>query len=71
MATFEEVDACLKYLNGQISQYAPLLGGQFKEEFRLKLINGILGVAEGVRRDLAVEEAKVRTFSTKSEPETP
>ena len=49
MASFEEVDASLQWLNKMIAEYAPILGGQFKEEDRLRMITGILETAEAVR----------------------
>ena len=49
MASFEEVEASLKWLNKMIAEYAPTMGGMFKEEDRLRMITGILEAAEDVR----------------------
>jgi len=50
MPTFEEVDACLLWLNRNIAKHVPsMLAGQFKEDDRLSMIVGLLETAEQVR----------------------
>jgi hypothetical protein len=57
MPTFEEVDACLVWLNRNIANHVPsILASQFKEEDRLSMINGLLETAEQVRE--ATEKEK-------------